>query len=132
MASPHAAAVKTGVNAAVQAYEEAVTVPAPTYEEAVTTATRAYEEAVATAAHAYEEAAKGKRSTWMAKLQFEPLKRKAQNAFRRSKGKKKEASKEAQVFEYSEEEKEVLCSQVKAGLIKTILEITLNHRLPRP
>ncbi|KAG2356373.1 hypothetical protein BDR07DRAFT_1613133 [Suillus spraguei] len=56
----------------------------------------------------------------MAKSPFEPLKRKVHKAFRRSKGKKKEASKE---------ETEVLCSQVKAGLMKTVLEITLNHRL---
>ncbi|KAG2030121.1 hypothetical protein BDR03DRAFT_975028, partial [Suillus americanus] len=82
VASPHAAAVREAVGAAVQ-----------TYEEAVTTATHAYEEAVRTL------------PTWKAKLPFG-----------RSKAR-------------SQKEKQSLCSQAKAELIKTILEITLNHRL---
>ncbi|KAG1869348.1 hypothetical protein DFJ58DRAFT_60754 [Suillus subalutaceus] len=89
IASPHAAVVREGVSAAVQAYEEAVT-----------TATHAYEEAVRTL------------PTWKAKLPFERFKRKAARPH--------------------EKEKESLCSQAKAELTNTILEITLNHRLPRP
>ncbi|KAG2052572.1 hypothetical protein BDR06DRAFT_997559 [Suillus hirtellus] len=57
---------------------------------------------------------------WIAKLPFEPFKRKAV-----------ERSQEAkQSFERSkQEEKESSRSRAKAELIKTILEITLNHRL---
>ncbi|KAG1800864.1 uncharacterized protein HD556DRAFT_965861 [Suillus plorans] len=101
MASQHAAVVREGVSAAVQAYEEAV----------------------ATAAHAYEEAVKdfvytyqGNSPAWMAKLLFERLQRKARATFECS----------------QQREKETLCSQAKAELTKTILEITLNNRLPRP
>ncbi|KAG2052575.1 hypothetical protein BDR06DRAFT_957630 [Suillus hirtellus] len=108
MASQHAAAVREGVSAAVQAYEEAVA-----------TAAHAYEEAVKAFVYTYQ----GKSPAWIAKLPFEPFKRKAV-----------ERSQEAkQSFERSkQEEKESLCSQAKAQLMKTILEITLNHRLPRP
>jgi hypothetical protein len=85
MASPHATAVREDVDAAVQAYEEAV----------------------ATAAHAYEEAGRnsvyqGHFVTWMAKLRSERFRRNA---------------------------KEVSQNQARAELTKTILEITLNHRL---
>ncbi|KAG1760976.1 hypothetical protein EDD22DRAFT_45369 [Suillus occidentalis] len=73
MASPHAAAVRETVRAAVQAYEEAKKAPAHTY--------------------------KGNLPAWMAKL----------------------------LFERSEKKK-----MAKARLIKTVQEITLKHRLPRP
>jgi hypothetical protein len=107
VASPHAAAVKDDVTAAVQAYEEAVT-----------TAARAYEEAVRTAVY------QGNLPAWMTKLSFEPFQRKAKEAFERSKKKEKEA------FECSKEkEKDSLCSKAKAELIKAVLEITLKHRL---
>ncbi|KAG2062885.1 hypothetical protein BDR04DRAFT_739241 [Suillus decipiens] len=94
------------------AVREGVSAVVEAYEGAVATATRAYEEAVRTGVHAYQ----GKSSTWMAKLPFEPFKRMAQEAFERSKAK----------------EKASLCSQAKAELTKTILEITLNNRLSRP
>ncbi|KAG1858735.1 hypothetical protein DFJ58DRAFT_294615 [Suillus subalutaceus] len=82
--------------------------------EAVGAAVQAFEEAVTAATHAYEEAMRI--PAWIAKLPFERFQRKVKEAFERSK----------------EREKEYLCSQAKARLIKTILEITLNHRLPRP
>ncbi|KAG2052540.1 hypothetical protein BDR06DRAFT_957560 [Suillus hirtellus] len=69
MASPHAAAVREAVSAAVQAYEEAVATAAHTYEEAVRTAVFPYQ---------------GKLPAWMAKLPFERFKRKAKEAFERS------------------------------------------------
>ncbi|KAG1810392.1 uncharacterized protein HD556DRAFT_49660 [Suillus plorans] len=91
--------------------------------ESVSAAVQAYEEAVATAAHAYEEAVKafvytyqGKSPAWMAKLLFRRLRRKAREAFECS----------------QQRETEFLCSQAKAELIKTTLEIALNNRLPRP
>ncbi|KIK35857.1 hypothetical protein CY34DRAFT_811824 [Suillus luteus UH-Slu-Lm8-n1] len=94
---------------------------AGTVKEAVSNATQACQGAVTAAAHAYEEAVRasvytyqGNLPAWMAK--FEPFKRKAKQSFERSKEKEKESS----------------CSQAKAEFIKTILEITLNHRLPRP
>ncbi|KAG2345523.1 hypothetical protein BDR05DRAFT_960433 [Suillus weaverae] len=96
---------------------------ATTVREGVSAAIQAYEEAVATAAHAYEEAVRtavytyqGNLPAWMAKLQSERFQRKAKQTFERS----------------QEKEKEYLCSQAKEELIKTILGITLNHRLPRP
>lgn len=90
-------------------------------------------QSVATAAHAYEEAVKafvytyqGKLPAWMAKLPFEPLKRKAKRVIERSQEAK-------QSFERSKQrEKESSCSRAKAELIKAALEIGLNHRLPRP
>ncbi|KAG2143315.1 hypothetical protein BD769DRAFT_1383278 [Suillus cothurnatus] len=99
MASPHAAAVKDDVTAAVQAYKEAVT-----------TAARAYENAVRTAVY------QGNLPAWMTKLSFEPFQRKAKEAFECSKKK----------------EKDSLCSQAKAELIKAVFEITLKHCLSRP
>ncbi|KAG1869885.1 hypothetical protein F4604DRAFT_1772181 [Suillus subluteus] len=126
IASPHAAVVREGVSAAVQAYEEVVTTAARAYEEALTTAANAYEEAVRTL------------PTWIAKLPFEYLRKKPKEAFERSKEKKKQAFErskkmEKEAFERSQKkEKESSCSQAKAELTKTILEITLNHRLPRP
>jgi len=105
MASPHAAAVREGVSAAVQAYEEAVT-----------TAAHAYEEAVKAFVYTYQE----NLPAWMAKLPVEPLKRKARERSQRSFARSKER------------EKESSCSQAKAELIKAVVEITLNHRLPRP
>ncbi|KAG2063320.1 hypothetical protein BDR04DRAFT_1235537 [Suillus decipiens] len=101
IASPHAAAVREGVSAAVRAYEEAVT-----------TATRTYEEAVNTAVYTYH----GRLPAWMAKLQEERLQRKAKETFERS----------------QKEARESLCSRAETDLTKTILEITLNHRLSRP
>ncbi|KAG2137877.1 uncharacterized protein EDB93DRAFT_755102 [Suillus bovinus] len=74
MASPHAAAVKEGVSAAVQAYEEAVTA-----------ASHAYEEATRTAVYPYE----GNLPTWMTKLPFKPFKRKAKEAFEGSREEEK-------------------------------------------
>ncbi|KAG2744395.1 hypothetical protein P692DRAFT_201121668 [Suillus brevipes Sb2] len=74
MASPHAAAVKETVRAAVQEYEEAMKAPVHTY--------------------------KGNLPAWMARLLFE-----------RSEEKKKQKS------------------MAKAGFIKTVLEITLEHCL---
>ncbi|KAG2344171.1 hypothetical protein BDR05DRAFT_1059106 [Suillus weaverae] len=71
-ASPHAVAVREGVSAAVQAYEEAMKTAVYTHQ--------------------------GSLPAWIAKLRFK-------------RSQKKEA---------------------KAELIKTILEIALNHRLPRP
>jgi hypothetical protein len=151
MASPHAAAVRKAVRAAVQAYEAAATPAAHAYEEAVTTASRVYEEAVATAAHAYEEAVRTL-PTWWAKLPFKHLKKKkkealehfmeerertvekAREALERSKEKAREAlerskEQEPETSECSKKEKEALCSQAKSELIKTILEISLNHCL---
>ncbi|KAG1789775.1 uncharacterized protein HD556DRAFT_1396221 [Suillus plorans] len=110
MASPHAAAVRKAVSAAVQAYEEAVA-----------TATCAYEEAVRTAVYSYQ----GK-LPWMAKLPFEPFKRKAK-AFESSQAQAKEDFERSQA-----KEKESSCSRAKAELIKAVLEIALGHRLPRP
>ncbi|KAG2137873.1 uncharacterized protein EDB93DRAFT_754704 [Suillus bovinus] len=77
MASPHAAAVREDVSAAVQAYEEAVTAASHGYEDAVATAAHGYEEAVRTAVYPYE----GHLPARMAKLAFEPFKRKAKEAF---------------------------------------------------
>ncbi|KAG1806989.1 uncharacterized protein BJ212DRAFT_1485854 [Suillus subaureus] len=114
IASPHAAVVREGVSAAVQAYEDPVTAAAHAYEEGVTAASRAYEDAMTTAAHAYKEDV-GSLPAWRVKLPFGRFK-KAKEAFERSRGKEKEA----------------LCSQAKVELTKTILEITLNHRLQRP
>jgi acyl-CoA reductase-like NAD-dependent aldehyde dehydrogenase len=74
----------------------------------------AVRKAVSIAVQAYEAAVRPP-PTWKAKL---PFKRFNKNA--------KEAS------ERSEEEKEYLCSQAKAELMKTVLETTLNHRLARP
>ncbi|KAG2105480.1 uncharacterized protein F5147DRAFT_775254 [Suillus discolor] len=97
MASPHAAAVREGVSAAVQAYEEAVNAFVYTYQ--------------------------GKLPAWIAKLLFEPFKRKAVEHSQEVK----------QSFERSKQkEKELSCSRAKAELMKTILEISLNHCLPRP
>jgi hypothetical protein len=79
--------------------------------EAVSIAVQAYEAAATTLTHASEEAVRTL-PTWRTKLSFKRFKKKA-----------KEAS------EPSKEEKEFLCSQAKAELIKTILETTLNHRL---
>ncbi|KAG2361099.1 hypothetical protein BDR07DRAFT_1610368 [Suillus spraguei] len=132
IASPHAVAVREGVSAAVLAYEEAVTTAARAYEEAVTTAARAYEEAVST--YTYQ----GRLPAWMAKLQFERFQRKAKEDFERSRKREKESfersrKREKESFERSrEKEKASLCSRAKADLTKTILEITLNHRLSRP
>ncbi|KAG2051395.1 hypothetical protein BDR06DRAFT_958912 [Suillus hirtellus] len=105
MASPHAAAVREGVSAAVQAYEEAVTTAAHVYEEAVKAFVYTYQ---------------GNLPAWMVKLPVEPLKRKARERSQRSFARSKE------------EEKESSCSRAKEELIKAILEITLNYRLPRP
>jgi GTP-binding protein EngB required for normal cell division len=154
MESPHAAAVREAVSAAVQAYEAAVTPAAHAYQEAVTTASRAYEEAVATAAHAYEEAVRTSH-TWRAKLPIQRLKKKAKEASERSRGERERSmeraretlerskekarealeyskEKEKQASEHSKKEKQALCSHAKAELLKTIVEISLNHRLPRP
>ncbi|KAG1848826.1 hypothetical protein C8R48DRAFT_391748 [Suillus tomentosus] len=93
---------------------------ATTVREAVSAAIQAYEEAVATAVHAYEEAVRtavfpdqGNVPSWMAKLLFQPLKR---MTFKRSRATEKESS----------------CSRAKAELIEAVLQIALNHRLPRP
>jgi hypothetical protein len=143
MESPHAAAVREAVSAAVQAYEAAVTPAAHAYEEAVTTASRAYEEAVTTAAHTYDEAMRTSR-TWMTKLPFKRMKKKAKEALERSMEERErsmenarealERSKEKarEALERSEKEKEALRSKAKTELIKTVLEIGLNNRLPRP
>ncbi|KAG1798585.1 uncharacterized protein HD556DRAFT_1351515 [Suillus plorans] len=104
IASPHAATVREAVSAAVQACEEAVA-----------TAAHAYEEAVSTAVYPYQ----GKLPSWIRKLPFESFKRKAKEA--------KES------FECSRaREKDSLCSQAHEELIEAVLEIALNHRLPRP
>ncbi|KAG1760617.1 hypothetical protein EDD22DRAFT_900285 [Suillus occidentalis] len=94
---------------------------AATVRDAVSISTQAYQGAVTAAAHAYEEVVRasvytyqGNLPAWMAK--FEPFKRMAKQSFERSRRKEKESS----------------CSQAEAEFIKTILEITLNHRLPRP
>ncbi|KAG2118713.1 uncharacterized protein F5147DRAFT_647866 [Suillus discolor] len=109
MASLHAAAVRKGVSPAIQAYEEAVA-----------TATYAYEEAVRTVVYPYQ----GNLPAWMAKLLFEPFKRKAKEAFEHSQAKAKED------FQCSQaKEKKSLCSQAKAESIEAVLEIALNHRL---
>jgi len=140
MESPHAAAVREAVSAAVQAYEAAVTPAAHAYEEAVTTASRAYEEAVTTAAHTYDEAMRTSR-TWMTKLPFKRMKKKAKEALERSMEERErsmenarealERSKEKarEALERSEKEKEALRSKAKTELIKTVLEIGLNNRL---
>jgi len=123
IASSHAAAVKETVSTAVQAYQETVATASRTYEDAVATASRSYEEAVRTAVYPYE----GNLPAWTAKLPFEPLKRKVKAAFERSKEKEKQA------FERSkEEEKESSCYRAKEELMKAVVRITLNHRLPRP
>jgi len=123
IASPHAAAVTEAVSAAVQAYQETVATASRTYEDAVATASRAYEEAARTAVYPYE----GNSLAWTAKLPFKPLKRRAKAAFERSKEKEKKA------FERSKEkEKESSCYRAKEELIKAVVRITLNHRLPRP
>ncbi|KAG2738571.1 hypothetical protein P692DRAFT_201453081 [Suillus brevipes Sb2] len=121
IASPHAGTVREAVSISTQAYQGAVTAAARAYEEAVTTAAHAYEEAVSAAVYTYQ----GNLPAWMAK--FEPFKRKAKQSFERSKEKEKESVERSQ-----RKEKESSCSQAKADFIKTILEITLNHRLPRP
>lgn len=108
MASPHATAVREGVSAAVQ-----------TYERAMITATRAYQEAVGAT---YQ----GNVPAWKANLLCEPSKRRVKEAFERP-------HQARRAFERSQKkEKESSCSKAKAEFIKTILEITLNHRLPRP
>jgi hypothetical protein len=91
---------------------------AGTAKEAVSNATQAYQGAVTAAAHAYEEAVsaavythQGNLPAWMAK--FEPFKRKGKQSFEHSQRMEKESS----------------CSQAKAEFIRTIFEITLNHRL---
>ncbi|KAG1869350.1 hypothetical protein DFJ58DRAFT_765514 [Suillus subalutaceus] len=89
IASPRAAAVKKDVRAAARAYNEAVRSAVYTNQ--------------------------GNLLAWMAKLPFEPFKRKAKKAIERP-----------------QEEQEILCSQAEGELIKTILEITFNNRLPRP
>jgi len=71
IASPHAAAVREAVGAAVQVYEEAVT----------------------TAIHAYEEAMRTS-PAWKRKLPFGRFKRKATDAFERSQQEKKSQAKE--------------------------------------
>ncbi|KAG1838741.1 hypothetical protein C8R48DRAFT_742401, partial [Suillus tomentosus] len=142
MASPHAAAVRKAVSPAVRPYEEAVATATYAYEEAVRTAAYAYEEAVATATYAYEEAVRtavypyqGNLPAWMAKVPFEPFKKKAKEAFERSQAKAKEdlersAAKEKEAFERSQaKEKESSCSRAEAELIKAVLEIALDHRL---
>ncbi|KAG2122806.1 hypothetical protein BD769DRAFT_955890 [Suillus cothurnatus] len=91
---------------------EVVSIAVQAYEAAITTTTHAYKVAVT---HTSEEAVRTL-PTWRAKLPFERFKKKAREASERSK----------------EKEKEALCSQAEAELIKTILETTSNHRLPRP
>jgi hypothetical protein len=118
IASPHAGTVREAVSISTQAYQGAVTAAARAYEEAVTAAAHAYEEAVSAAVYTYQ----GNLPAWMAK--FEPFKRKAKQSFERSKEKEKESIECSQ-----RKEKESSCSQAKADFIKTILEITLNHRL---
>jgi hypothetical protein len=86
---------------------EAVSISTQAYRGAVTAAARAYEEAVSATVYTYQ----GNLPAWMAK--FEPFKRRAKHSFERS----------------QREEKESSCSQAKAEFIKTILEITLDHRL---
>ncbi|KAG2038265.1 hypothetical protein BDR03DRAFT_954998 [Suillus americanus] len=87
IASPHAAAVREAVIAAVQAYQEAMKTPV-----------------------------ERKMPAWMAKFLFERFQ------------KEKEAKeKEAKQKEAKQKE-----SLAKAELTKAILEISLNHRLPRP
>ncbi|KAG1734541.1 hypothetical protein EDD22DRAFT_973686 [Suillus occidentalis] len=83
---------------------------AGTVREVVSISTQAYQEAVTAAVYTYQ----GNLPAWVAKI--EPFKRMAKYFFEGSQRK----------------EKEFLCSQAKAEFIKTILEITLNHRLPRP
>jgi hypothetical protein len=117
MASPHATAVREGVSAAVQAYERAVI-----------TATRAYEKAVGAIVYTHQ----GNVPAWKANLPCEPSKKRAKEAFERSQEAKRsfERSKEKEFVERSQKkEKEYSCSKAKAEFIKTILEITLKHRL---
>ncbi|KAG1848830.1 hypothetical protein C8R48DRAFT_729723, partial [Suillus tomentosus] len=133
MASPHAAGVREAVSAAVQAYEETVATAAHAYEEAVATAAHAYEEAVKTAVFPYQ----GKLPALMAKLPIERFKRKAQEAFERSQEAKQSFERSQKAKQSSEcsqaKEKESSCSQeAKAELFKAVLEIALDHRLPRP
>ncbi|KAG1801263.1 hypothetical protein EV424DRAFT_399833 [Suillus variegatus] len=123
MASPHAAAVRKAVSPAVRAYEEAVATATYAYEEAVATATYAYEEAARTAVYPYQ----GNLPAWMAKLPFEPFKMKAKEAFERSQAKAKEDLERSQA-----KEKESSRSRAEAELMKAVLEIALDHRLPRP
>ncbi|KAG2046270.1 hypothetical protein BDR06DRAFT_195612 [Suillus hirtellus] len=94
------------------AVTEAVSAAVQAYQETVATASRAYEEVVRTAVYPYE----GNSPAWTAKLPFSPLKRKAKAAFERSKAEEKESS----------------CYRAKEELIKAVVRITLNHRLPRP
>ncbi|KAG1778000.1 hypothetical protein EV702DRAFT_206806 [Suillus placidus] len=108
----HVALEQYIVSPHVVAVREGVSAAVQAYEEAVTTAAHAYEEAVRTAVYTYQ----GNLPAWMAKLQSERFQRKAKQTFERS----------------QEKEKKSLYSQAKAELIKTILDITLNHRLPRP
>ncbi|KAG1895374.1 uncharacterized protein F5891DRAFT_671461 [Suillus fuscotomentosus] len=137
MASPHAAAVREGVSAAVQAYEEAMTTAAHAYEEAVKTFVYPYQGNLPAgqASAALPTPAKVSHYTaWMAKLPFKPFKRKAKEAIEHS---QQSIEHSRQSFERSqqsfarskEEEKESSCSQAKAELMKAVLEITLNHRL---
>ncbi|KIK34228.1 hypothetical protein CY34DRAFT_813066, partial [Suillus luteus UH-Slu-Lm8-n1] len=86
---------------------EAVSISTQAYQGAVTAAAHAYEDAVSAAVYTYQ----GNLPAWVAKI--EPFKRMAKQSFERSLRKEKESS----------------CSQAKAEFIKTILEITLNHRL---
>ncbi|KAG2032351.1 hypothetical protein BDR03DRAFT_1094995 [Suillus americanus] len=95
MASPHAAAVREAVIAAVQAYQEAMKTPV----KGRTTVKG-------------KTPVKGKMPAWMAKLRFQ-----------------KDKETLAKEEESLAKEKKSLA---KAELIKTILEICLNHRLPRP
>ncbi|KAG2125435.1 hypothetical protein DEU56DRAFT_825045, partial [Suillus clintonianus] len=109
MASPHAAAVREGVNT-----------PVLTYREAVSTAVHAYQEAVSAAVYTSQ----GNSSTLMAKLPFEYFQRKAKRASERSQAEAKQAFHRSQ-----EEAKQSVCSQAKAELLQRILDITLQHRL---
>jgi len=76
MASPHATAIREGLDAAVHAYKQAVT-----------TAAQAYEEAVRTAVYTYQ----GHLPAWMAKLRSERFQRKAKEALERSQMREKES-----------------------------------------
>ncbi|KAG1826570.1 hypothetical protein EV424DRAFT_1537477 [Suillus variegatus] len=144
IASPHAAAVKEDVSAAVQAYEEAVTTAAHAYEEAVKAFVYPYQGNLPAgqASAALPTPAKVSHyTTWMAKLPFKPFKRKAKEAIERSQQSiehsqqsiehsRQSIERSQQSFARSkEEEKESSCSQAKAELIRAVLEITLNHRL---
>ncbi|KAG1810431.1 uncharacterized protein HD556DRAFT_1320389 [Suillus plorans] len=90
------------------ALEQYMTSPhAATVREAV--------KAVRTAVYPYQ----GKLPSWITKLPFGSFKRKAKEA--------------KEYFEWSQAtEKISLCSRAKAELIEAVLEIVINHRLPRP